>query len=138
MADLLDGMNNLLSYDNGYLFRRSRITDVNPQKKSIQLSFREGESALIFQRILGGQDMERRGHFMGNAVHGNLPLLHSLQQGGLDLGGGAVDFVRQNHLGNDRSGVKLEIARFLIINSDAGNIAREHIGRELNAFEAAG
>jgi hypothetical protein len=137
VADLLDGVDILLTFHDGNLFKWGRVADVYPQQEPVQLRLREGESALVFDRVLRGQDVERRRHLAGDTFDGDLALLHGLQQGGLYFGRGPVDFVGQYHLCGERAGPELEIGDFLIVYRDAGDIAGEHIGGKLNPLEGA-
>ena len=71
----------------------------------------------------------------GLAVAGDLPLLHGLQQGALGFGGGPVDFVGQQHLGEDRPLVKDKGAGVLVENGTAQNITGQHVAGKLNPPE---
>ena len=42
---------------------------------------------------------------MADAVHRNLPFLHSFQQSGLGTGGGTVQFVRKKQIAQHRTGL---------------------------------
>ena len=69
------------------------------------------------------------------AADGNLALLHGLEEGALDLGGGAVDFVGEHEVGEDRAAVRRELAGLRLDNHCADDVAREQIGRERDALE---
>ena len=75
---------------------------------------------------------------MGRAVHRHLALFHRLQQGGLGLGRGTVDLVRQDDLAHDRAGLEFHLARTHVHDRIAGHVGRRYIRRELDAAEAAG
>ena len=53
------------------------------------------------------------------------------------FGRGAVDLVGQHDLGHDRAGAELEVAGLLVVDRDAGDVAGQQVGRELDALEAA-
>ena len=74
---------------------------------------------------------------MGCAVHRHLPFFHRFQQGRLGLGGGAVDLVGQDHLGHHRAGAELKLPVALVVDGDAGDVAGQQVGGELDALELA-
>ena len=80
--------------------------------------------------------MNGRGRIVRHAVDGDLLLLHRLEQRGLRLRRGPVDLVGEHDLGNDRPGAELEVAGLLVVDRDAGDIARQQIRGELDALEA--
>ena len=66
------------------------------------------------------------------------PLLHGLQQRGLGLGRGAVDFVGQQDIGEDRPFDEAEVALAQIVffqHVGAGDVRGHEVGRELDALE---
>jgi hypothetical protein len=71
------------------------------------------------------------------AVDRNLALLHRFQQRRLGFGRGAIDLVRQKDLRHHRPRAEFERARLRIPDRDSGHVAGEHVGRELQAVEAA-
>jgi hypothetical protein len=50
---------------------------------------------------------------VGDAVDRDLPLLHALQQRGLGLRAGPVDLVADDHVGEDRARLELEVVALL-------------------------
>ena len=72
---------------------------------------------------------------MGDAVHGDLLFLHDLQQGRLAAGGGAVDLVGQDDLGEKRTGPELKLALLLVEEVDAGQVRGHQVRGELDAAE---
>ena len=74
---------------------------------------------------------------MALAVHGHGALLHGLEQRCLGLGGGAIDFVGEHEIGENRSRAECKLLRAAARqHGDSGDIGRHQIGRELNADEA--
>ena len=72
---------------------------------------------------------------MGLAINGHSALAHGLQQGRLRLGRGAVDFIRQQYLRENRplgqsKGIGLKIEQI-----GSQHVARHHVRRELDAPE---
>ena len=74
---------------------------------------------------------------VGDAALGDLLFLHAFKERALGARRGAVDFVRQEDVGEDRALDKGEAARLLVENAHAGDIRREQIGRELHTGETA-
>ena len=66
---------------------------------------------------------------------GDLPLLHRLEQGTLDLGRGAVDLVGEQDAGDDRPGPDVERAGRGPVDLGPGQVGREQVGGELDAAE---
>ena len=64
--------------------------------------------------------------------------LHGFEQGGLRLGRGAVDFVREDQVRENRAALELELAPAAGSFHDdvrAENVRRHQVGRELDAVE---
>ena len=74
---------------------------------------------------------------MGDAVGGDLTLLHGLEESGLRLGRGAVDLVGEDDLRHDRPLAELERAVGLVVDGDAGDVGGQQVGSELDALEGA-
>ena len=53
-------------------------------------------------------------------------------------GGGAVDFVGEDDLGDNGAGAELELAGLLVEEVHAGDVGRHEVGGELDATEGAG
>ena len=73
---------------------------------------------------------------MGTPVDGDLQVVHGLEHGGLGLGRGAVDLVRQHDMAEDRAGLELERMVLLVDQGDAEYIGRQEVVGELDAPEA--
>ncbi len=73
---------------------------------------------------------------MSFAHHGHTPFLHRFEQRGLRLRRGAVDFVRQHKMREQRSGLENETPASvdLLQHRIARDVAGEQIGRELDPF----
>jgi hypothetical protein len=58
----------------------------------------------------------------------DLPLLHGFEQGRLHLDGGAIDFVGQDKVAENRAGLELKapLAAFVVIDLGAGDVRRQH------------
>lgn len=72
---------------------------------------------------------------MGFPHYGDAALLHGLQQGGLGLGGGAVDFIRQHDVGEDRAFLEDEgfCPVHFLEDGSARDVPGQQVRRELDA-----
>ena len=68
---------------------------------------------------------------MAHSVHGDVPLLHGFQKGGLGTGGGPVQLVRQKQIGNHRAGLIAQRPGLPIRDTVARDIRGQHIRGEL-------
>ena len=69
---------------------------------------------------------------MAHAVERHVALLHRLEQGGLGLGGAAVDLVGQEQLGEDRPPGQGEARRLEVEQVGAEDVARREVRGELD------
>jgi hypothetical protein len=74
---------------------------------------------------------------MRSVVHRYLILVHRFQQCALRLGCGAIDFIRQHDVGEDRSGPELEAVGLLAVDTDADDVGRQHVRSKLDAMKSA-
>jgi len=72
---------------------------------------------------------------MGDAVDGDLSLLHRLEQRSLGLRRRAVDLVGQQDLREHGSGPELELVRLQVQHRRPGHIGRHEVRRELHPLE---
>ena len=86
--------------------------------------------------ILRGDHQEGLGQRKRLPLDRHLRFLHGLQQRRLRLGGGAVDLVGEQQIGEDGPRPELEPAAALIEEKAAGDVARQQVGRELDTPEA--
>ncbi len=94
------------------------------QHKAINLGFRQGVGAFLFDGILGGHHKEGSGQSFTVVSDGNLTFLHSLQERGLHFGWRPVNLVCQDEIGKDRSFFGAEFRRFLVKYQSAGDVCR--------------
>ena len=80
------------------------------EHEAVLLGFGQRIGAFLLDRVLRGQHEERIVELVADAADGDLPLLHGFEQGGLGLGRRAVDFVGQDHVGEQRPFEELELA----------------------------
>ncbi len=109
----------------------------HPRHEPVALGLGQRVGALHLDRVLRGDDDERRLERVGDAVDGDLPLLHALQQRRLRLGRGPVDLVADHDVGEDRARLELEVARLLVVDAHAGDVARQQVRGELDAAHRA-
>jgi len=107
---------------------RIGIAQAQPDEKPVELRFRQRESAFMINRVLGRNQEERRGQFVVGSVGGHFPFRHRFEQGGLRARGGAVDFIGQDDLREERTGPELELGRLGIENGAAGDVAGQQVG----------
>ena len=72
------------------------------QQKAIELGLRQRERPLELDGVHGREDREDLGKLMRDAVERDATLLHALEERGLGLGGGAIDLVGEQEVGEDR------------------------------------
>ncbi len=98
-----------------------------------------GIGALHLERVLGGQDEERRVERVALPGDRDLVLLHRLEQARLGLRRRPVDLVGQHEVGEDRSGLEAEDALAVLLDQDVrpGDVGGHQVRRELDAVERA-
>ena len=80
-----------------------RVADADLEHEAVELGFGQRIGAFLLDRVLRGQDEEGLGQLVGRVADGDLPFLHGFEQGALHLGRGAVDFVGEDEVGEDRA-----------------------------------
>ena len=91
----------------------------------------------MLHRVLGGDNQKRLGEREGVGIHRDLAFVHRFEQRRLGFGSSAIDFVRENDVGKDRSALELKLMLDGGINRDAEYIAGQHVAGELDALKAA-
>ncbi len=109
-----------------------RIPDAGAQQEPVTLAEGQGVGARCVVGILGGDHHERLGQRMGDPVDAHLPLFHGFEQGRLRLGRGPVQFVRQQDVGEDRSGMEDRGHPLAIEDHGADEVGGQQVGRELH------
>ena len=126
-----------LRFQDGYLVLVVRVAELQAYEEAVELRFGQREGALVLDRVLGRHHDERFRHAIGHAVHGDLVLLHALEQCGLSFGGCAVDLIGEHDLGHDWPRAVLELLGLLVVDRHAGDVRRQQVGCELNPAERA-
>ena len=115
------------------------VAHVELEEEAIELGLRQRVGPLHLDRVLGGQDEEWPRELVRFVGDGDGLLLHRLEQGRLGLGGGAVDLVGQDQVGEDRARLEAEMARAAGVLADdvgAHHVGRHQVRRELDAAVA--
>ena len=113
------------------------VPDRRADEESVELRLGKPVRTCLFDRVLRRDDHERMPHRVRLAVDRDLPLLHDLEQRGLGLRAGAVDLVGEHDVGEDGAGMEFEETAALVVDGDAGDVAREDVGRELHPVARA-
>ena len=114
------------------------VLDDHAEEESVQLRLGQGIGAFQLDRVLAGEDEEGVGKPPRGSKQGDAPFLHRLQHGGLRLWRGAVDFVREEDVAKDRTGLEDHFAASVgrrLQNVRAQDVARHEVGGELDALE---
>ena len=131
-----EGCRCLVAQQDFHLFVCGGIVHRYLHQKAVQLGFRQLVGALLFHWVLRRDDGKDIAHRAGRTVDGHLPLLHHLEEGCLGLGGSSVNLVGQHHVGEDRSGVEVEVSGLHVVDRGAQHVARHEVGGKLHAREA--
>ena len=114
------------------------VADEQLEEETVELRFGQRIGAFLVDGILRGEHEERLGQFANLATRRDALFLHGFEHGGLCLRRGAVDFVGQHDVGEDRSALELErapaIGRFHH-HVRAENVGGHQVRRELDAVE---
>ena len=105
------------------------------EHEAVQLGLGQLERARLLDRVLRGDGQKRGRQAEGRPPDGHAAFLHRFQQGRLHLGRGAVDFVGQQDVGEDRAAVHVERGRGLVEDLRAEDVGRQEVDRELHAAE---
>jgi hypothetical protein len=130
----VDGRAGDALHDHEFLFV-GRVVHQHLHHEAVDLRFRQRVGALGLDRVLRGHHQEGAGHLVALARDRDLPLLHHFEQRALHLGGGAVDLVGQQQVGEHRAQRGGELAGLLVVDPGAHQVRRHEVGRELDALE---
>ena len=75
--------------------------------------------------------------WMGRVVQGDLGLVHRLQKARLGLGGGSVDLVSKDDVGEEGARLELELPLPGIVDGHAEDVGRQQVAGKLDPLEAA-
>ncbi len=105
---------------------------MNP--KAVELRLWKLVGTFEFDGILGRNDEKVIGERIGRAFDGDLVLGHRLEQSGLGSWGGAVDFIGEEDVAEQRALLEQKGSRGGIEDVDAGEIGGQEVGGELHAL----
>ena len=91
----------------------------------------------MFDRVLGRENQERLRQRIRMHVDSDLGIVHGFKQRGLRFGRGAVDFVRQQDIREDRSMLEFELLLDGGIDGDPQHVRGQHVAGELDPLKAA-
>ncbi len=117
------------------LFVAAGIVDDDLEHETVHLRFGQRVGSLLLDRVLRGHHQERFIQRKGFAADRDLPLLHRFEQRALHLGRGAVDFVGQNQVGEDRPFLNHEFLALGPIDLGSDQIGGQQVGRELQSLK---
>src|SRR6476661_3445924 len=109
------------------------VADARLHEEAVELRLGQAVGAGLLDGVLGRDDHERLTDRVRLAVDRDAALLHDLEQRGLGLRRGAVDLVGEHDGREDRARVELEGLLRRLVDRHAGDVAREQVGRELDA-----
>ncbi len=92
---------------------------------------------MVLDGILRGQHHEWLGQLVGVIVNGDLRFVHGFQQRRLRFWRGAIDFVRQDDVGENRAGLKVKALFDLVEYAGSHHVGRQQVRGELDALERA-
>ena len=117
------------------LFVAVRVPHRQLEHEAVHLRFGERVRPLLVDRVLRGEHQERRRQREGRLADRHRVFLHGLEQRRLDLGGRAVDLVGEDHVGEDRALLGLELGLLRVVDQRADQVRGQQIRRELDALE---
>ena len=130
--------NGCLADDFFFLFGAG-VVDEDVEHEAVELRFRKGVGAFLFEGVLGGEYEEGLGEFEGRTAGGDVVFLHGFEERGLCFGRGAVDFVGEQEVGEDGAFDEFEDAflGFLIFFEDVGadDVGGHEVRCELDTLE---
>ena len=89
-------------------FRARGIGHQDLHQEAVELGFGQRIGAFHLDGILGGHHQEGTFELVRGSAAGDGALLHGFEQRGLRLGRGAVDFVGQHQVGENRAGLEAQ------------------------------
>ena len=113
------------------------VAELEAHKETVELGFGKWEGAFELDGVLCGNDKERAWERSGDALDGDLALLHSFEECRLGAGRGSVDLVGEDDLGDERTFTEDELADLLVVEVDAGDVGGHEVRRELDTAEGA-
>ena len=98
------------------------VAHADADEEAVKLGIGEHRRTGRAHRVLCSEDDKRVWQGIRLAVHRDLVLLHGLQQRGLRLAGGTVNFICQQQIRHDRAGLIDEFVRLFVIDREAYDV----------------
>jgi hypothetical protein len=118
---------------------RRRVLDHDVEHEAIELRLGQRIGPFLLDRILRREHEQRPAQLVADAVDRDLIFLHRLEEGRLRLGRRAVDFVSEDHVGEDGAGNEPDLpppgATIFFDDLGADDVRRHQVGSELDAVE---
>ncbi|OPZ69920.1 MAG: hypothetical protein BWY82_02196 [Verrucomicrobia bacterium ADurb.Bin474] len=111
------------------------IVHPDVEHETVQLGFGQGIGAFLLDRILGRHHQEHVGERKCLISDRDLTFLHPLEERALHFCRGAVDFVSQHKIRENRTLFCDEIDVLRVVDLGSDDVRRQHIRGELNASE---
>ena len=108
------------------------VAHADADEEAVKLGVRQHRRTGRTHRVLRGKDDEGIRQIVRLAVHCDLVLLHGLQQRGLCLAGGTVNFICQQQIRHDRAGLIDKLVRLFVIDRESDDVRRHGVRRELH------
>lgn len=127
------------AFDDGGEVGAIGIADEDLHEEAVELRFGERIGAFHFDGVLGGHDEEGALELVSGGAGGDGAFLHGFEEGALGLGGGTVDFVGEDEIGEDGAGLEAETlgaALVAIHDHAADDVGGHEVGSELDAAVA--
>ena len=113
------------------------ISHAHAHQEAVELRFRQRIGSVMLDRILGRDHEERLRQFIRVRVDRDLAFVHRFEQRGLRLGRRAVDFVGQQHVGENRAALEFKFLLRGRINRNAHHVGGQQVAGELHALKRA-
>ena len=107
------------------------VTHADTNQKTVKLGVRQHRRTGRAHRVLCSEDDKRVWQGIRLAIDCDLVLLHGLQQRGLCLAGGTVNFICQQQIRHDRAGLIDKFVRLFVIDREADDVRRHGVRRKL-------
>ena len=117
------------------LFVERGIADLELEHEAVHLGLGQRVRAFLLDRVLRGEDEEGFGEGERFLADRHLALLHRFEEGRLDLGGRAVDFVGEHDVREDGALAGAEVAGLGVVDLRADEVRGQQVRRELDAAE---
>src|SRR5207247_52219 len=92
---------------------------------------------MMFDRIRRRHNHKRPGEQIGHLLDRHLLFIHRFKQGALCLRRRPIDFIGQNNVGEDWTGLEFELVEFRTVDRHTQDVGRQTIASELDTMKFA-